>query len=115
MKDVVDLIGRVLLSTIFLYEAADSMRYFKKNKEIMTEYGINFQQDILLIGAIFLLFLGGILLLIGYRSSFGAILILLYWIPMTFIAHSFWNDPPDIHRIQSILFMKNLAIGQSFF
>ncbi len=123
MKDFVDLLARVLLAVIFFYEAYDSAVYFKATKLKMAEYGLTANQDLLLVGAIILLVLGGTLLLLGYRSSFGAVLLLLYWIPVTFIVHSFWNDPKDclIHfdcierveeyrRIQGILFMKNLAI-----
>ena len=110
MKDVIDLIGRILISIIFLYEAYDSIFYFQETKETMTAYGVNWNQDFLLISAILCLILGGTLLLIGYRSGFGSFLILLYWIPVTFIAHSFWNDPPENQRIEAIMFMKNLAI-----
>lgn len=110
MKDVVDLIGRVFLSFIFLFEAYDSIKFFQHTKDTMTEYGIMWKQDFLLMGAIFLLILGGILILIGYRSSFGALLLLFYWVPVTMILHSFWNDPPELHRENSIAFMKNLAI-----
>jgi len=49
-------------------------------------------------------------ILIGYRTGLGAILILLYWVPVTLIAHSFWNDPIEIQRQESIEFMKNVAI-----
>jgi len=110
MKDVIDLIARILIACIFLFEAYDSTKYFKSTKVLMTEYGITWQQDILLMGAIFLLILGGILVLIGYRSNFGAILLLLYWIPVTFILHSWWNDPSELQRTESIAFMKNIAI-----
>lgn len=110
MKDVADLIGRIFVSIIFLFEAYDSLKYFKHTKTVMDGYGITWQQDFLLTSSIFILFLGGILILIGYRASFGAFLVLLYWIPVTFIVHSFWNDPPDLQRVQSIAFMKNIAI-----
>jgi len=110
MKDVFDLIARILIACIFLFEAYDSIKFFKSTKETMTQYGITWQQDILLFSAIFLLIVGGILILIGYRSNFGAILILLYWIPVTFIMHSWWNDPIEIQREESIAFMKNIAI-----
>lgn len=110
MKDVVDLIARILIACIFLWEAYDSIKFFKSTKALMTEYGITWNQEILLIGAIFLLILGGILVLIGYRSGFGAILLLLYWVPVTFIVHSWWNDPIELQRVESIAFMKNLAI-----
>ncbi len=111
MKDWIDLLGRVLLSIIFLFDAYDSIVYFKATQEKMTSYGLVWQQDLLLYSAIFLLLLGGTLVLIGYRSSFGALLLLLYWLPITFIVHSFWNDPIEIQREQSILFMKNIAIA----
>jgi len=110
MKDVIDLIGRILISIIFIYEAYDTMFYYEETKEIMTSYGMNWRQDLLLVGSIICLVLGGSLLLLGYRPGLGAFLILLYWIPVTFIAHSFWNDPVENQRIEAILFMKNLAI-----
>jgi len=110
MKNITDLIGRVFLSFIFLFEAYDSIRFFQNTQEVMTTFGITWRQDLLLSGAIMILILGGTLILIGYRSSFGSILLLLYWVPVTFIVHSFWNDPPELFGGQSIQFMKNLAI-----
>lgn len=110
MKDIIDLIGRILISVIFLYEAYDALFYYQDNIDSMTSYGVTWNQDLLMVGTILCLVLGGTLLLLGYRPGLGAFLILLYWIPVTFIAHSFWNDPPDQQRIQAILFMKNLAI-----
>ncbi len=110
MKDITDLIGRILISFIFLYEAYDSIFYFNETKETMTAYGLDWNQNFLLYGSIFLLLVGGLLVLFGYRSSLGAFLLMLYWIPLTFIVHSYWNDPPDQQRLQAILFMKNLAI-----
>ena len=110
MKDVLDLLARILISIIFFYEAYDTIFYFKETKAAMSAYGIEGNQNLLLYASIFLLVLGGTLLLIGYRSGFGAFLLCLYWIPFTFIVHSYWNDPPDQQRVQAILFMKNLAI-----
>lgn len=111
MKDIIDLIGRVLISFIFLFDAYDSIAFFKDTKEQMLNYGISWQTESLLYVSIFVLILGGTLVLIGYRSSFGAILLLLYWIPVTFILHSWWNDPEAVRRATSIQFMKNIAIA----
>lgn len=110
MKDIADLIGRICLSLIFLYEAYDSIKYFNTTKRTMTDYGLEWQQDFMLLGAISLLVLGGVCVLIGFKSSFGAILLLLYLIPVTFTLYSFWDDPMPIRRINSLHFMKNLAI-----
>lgn len=110
MKSIIDLIGRVFLAVIFLFEAYDSWRYWDETQRQMMECGLTWQQDLLLSGGIFALLLGGILLLIGYRTTFGTILLLLYWVPVTLIVHDFWNHPPPELRLQSILFMKNLAV-----
>lgn len=110
MKHLLDLLGRIFIAMIFLFEAYDSIWYAEENKAKMTEYGLTWRQDLLLYGAIFLLVVGGILVLIGYRAKLGALMLLAYWVPVTFIVHSFWNDPEDIRRIQSIFFMHNLGI-----
>ena len=110
MKDIIDLIGRVLIAFIFLYEAYDSIKYFKGTKELMTEFGLTWRQDLLLVTAIFFLILGGILVLIGYRMTLGAAMLLAYYIPVTFIVHAFWTETGEEYRNESIMFMKNLAI-----
>ncbi len=77
----------------------------------MTDYGLTWNQDLLLFGAIFLLTMGGLMVLFGYRSTLGAIMLLLYWVPVTLIVHDFWNtDTNSDLRYHSILFMKNFAI-----
>ena len=111
MKDWIDLIGRVLISFIFLFDAYDSIAFFKDTKALMIEYGITWQTDLLLYASIFILIFGGTLVLIGYRSSFGATLLLLYWVPVTFVLYSWWNDPEMLRRMNSIQFMKNIAIA----
>lgn len=110
MKDIADLMGRVFLSFIFLYQAYDAIIFSKTTKLQMAEYGITSNQNFLLLSGIGLLVLGGILILIGYRAQFGAFLLLLFWIPVTFVVYSFWNDPEPEHRENAIQFMKNIAI-----
>ena len=110
MRDITDLIGRIFLSAIFIFEAIDSTWYFEKTRQTMTQYGLHWNQDMLLYGAIFLLTMGGLMVLLGYRSTLGAILLLLYWVPVTFMVHDFWNSPREEMRLQSILFMKDVAI-----
>lgn len=115
MKNIIDLIGRSLVAVIFIYDGLDSVFYFQKTKELMTSYGLNWQQDVLLLISIVLLLVGGTLVLIGYRASFGSILLLLYWIPVTFIVHSFWNETGEGLRLELNHFMKNLAIAGGLF
>lgn len=110
MKHIVDLLARIFLSAIFLFEVYDSIIFYGKTKNTMTAYGITWNQDFLLITVITLLILGALLVLIGYYANLGAILLLCYLIPVTLIVYSFWDDPKEVQRIQSIMFMKNIAI-----
>ena len=110
MKDIFDLLARLCLATIFLFEAYDSIQYYDHTQQTMTDYGITWRQDVLLVTCIVLLIVGGCSLLIGYHAKLGAILLLLYWVPVTLIVYSFWNDPLEVRRLHSILFMKNIAI-----
>ncbi len=111
MYNVFDLIGRVMMSAIFIFEAIDSIMYAEQTKTTMADYGILWRQDLLLYASITMLILGGVMLLVGYRIRFGAWLLLLYWIPVTCIVYSFWNDPVDIQRLNAIFFMRNIAIA----
>lgn len=115
MKDIFDLIGRIFISFIFFFEAYDTLFFYKDTKNQMTEYGILWQQDFLINASIFLLILGSFLILLGYRPSFGAILLLLYWLPVTFILYPFWDASPEVKREMSVHFMKNMAISGGLF
>ena len=80
MKNITDLIARILISAIFIYEAADSMMFFQETKAKMSAFNILWQQDILLVLSIVLLAIGGLLILLGYRMGLGGFLILAYWV-----------------------------------
>lgn len=110
MKDIVDLIGRFFIAVLFYFEAADSLFYIRDTQAKMTAYGLTWKQDLLLFGAIAFLILGSTLVLIGYRAKFGALLLLAYWLPVSLIVHSFWNDPPPQQRMEMVSLMRNLAI-----
>jgi putative oxidoreductase len=110
MKDISDLMGRILLGVIFLYEALDTLIFYENTKNTMTNYGITSAQDILLITSILILLFGSILIIIGYFARVGAGLLFLYWFILTMIVYSFWDDPAELQRINGINFMRNMAI-----
>jgi putative oxidoreductase len=110
LKDIAELIARIWIAFVFIYEAFDALVFFNKTKATMTAYGILWHQDLVLKVTIFMLLLGGILVLIGYFSRVGATLLLAYWLPMTLIVYSFWDDPGDLRRLHALYFMRNLAL-----
>ena len=115
MKDVADLIGRILIASLFLYEAYDSLFFFDKNMETLINYGLTWNTRLLMYIGILTLIIGGGLLLIGYYARVGAFLLMLYWLPFSLIVYSFWNDPEDLRRLHGLMLMRNLALCGGLF
>lgn len=112
MKDYIDLLGRLLLGFLFAHEAFDMIAYLIDTKERMSRYGLTWRQEELVYAAVFFLVVGSVLLIIGYRSKLAAVLLLLYWLPITFIVYSFWDAATEPEaREQALRFMENMAIA----
>ena len=109
MKSTFDLIGRFLIGVISIFEAIDSIVFFKETKATMQIYNLDAALNLILVASIVCLLIGGILVLLGYNARIGALMLLFYWLPYSFIVYSFWNDPPDIQRVQALDFMRTLA------
>ena len=54
MKNTSDLIGRILIGLFFFYEAFDTMVFYNQTQETLTNYGITWAQDFLIVGSIIL-------------------------------------------------------------
>ncbi len=110
MKDISDLLGRICISLIFVYEAFDTILFFENTKRTMSSYGLLWNQSFLLYVLIVFLVMGAFMVLIGYYANIGAILLLAYWLPFTLIVYSFWDDPQSLQRLNALYFMRNLAV-----
>lgn len=55
--------------------------------------------------------IGGLSVLFGFHAKLGALLIILFLIPVTLMMHNFWSiTDPMTQMIQKIMFMKNLSM-----
>ena len=55
--------------------------------------------------------LGGLSILLGFKARWGALLIILFLIPVTLTMHAFWNvDDPSLQQMQMSMFMKNISM-----
>jgi putative oxidoreductase len=54
---------------------------------------------------------GGLSVLLGYYARVGAMLLILFLVPITLTMHNFWTiSDPTMHQMQMIQFMKNLSM-----
>lgn len=100
--------GRILFSLIFIMA---SFNHFTKGAiEYAASNGTPMASIAVPVSGVMSL-LGGLSILIGYRAKWGALLIILFLIPVTFYMHAFWKiDDAMARGMQMAMFMKNLAM-----
>jgi putative oxidoreductase len=103
------LIGRILLSAIFIISAVAKVMEWNGTAQMMAAKGIPLAAVALAI-ATFIELAGGLAILFGVFSRVSALVMLLYLIPVTLIMHDFWSVGPAQMNIQLVNFLKNLAI-----
>jgi putative oxidoreductase len=98
------LVGRVLISVIFLSSGYNKIVGFAATQKYMESHGLPFV-EVLICLAIFAELSGGISLVLGAYTRLGALALLLFMIPTTLIFHTDFSQ-----QTQVIHFLKNLAI-----
>jgi putative oxidoreductase len=116
IKGLSVLIGRILISLLFVESLYGRLSNFKANIDYVNMYGIHSAVVFLLIAASVLEFTGLLLISTGFKIEIGAICLLVFMIPITFIFHAFWKLGGMDMVNQMIHFMKNISIiGALFF
>ena len=114
LHGLVNVLGRLLIATIFLLSAVgNKLRNFDDVAAIMKSQGIP-QPQVMLAGAILFLIAGSLSIILGYRARIGAALLFVFLVLATYYFHDFWNVSsllkPQLKQEQMIQFMKNLSL-----
>ncbi|MGC2696050.1 MAG: DoxX family protein [Candidatus Angelobacter sp.] len=103
------LLGRVLLSAIFILSGLGKLPHFHDVAGLMASKGIPLATVALVITLVIEIG-GGLLVLTGFKARYAALVIALWLIPVTLVFHNFWAAPAAQQQEQMINFLKNLAI-----
>ena len=106
MANIADLIGRILISALFLLNGIFKISNYDGTIGWMESFGM---PGILLIPAIILEIVGPVLVIIGYKTKLAAGLLSLFCIATAFIFH---ND--FANQMQLTSFLKNIALAGGF-
>lgn len=104
MQAIFSLLARVFLTAIFLKSAFGKITNFPGTQKFMAAKGMP-MTGLLLAGAIVLLVAGGLSVLLGYRARLGAVLLIIFIVPATWIFHTDFSN-----NVQMIMLMKNASI-----
>ncbi len=108
-NSIIVFFGRIFLSLIFVVAGLHKIMAFKVTAASLASMGVPYSELLLIFAALFELG-GGLLILLGWHARFGAFLILLFIIPVTFVFHSFWDyqGAAMVNNMHHLL--KNLSI-----
>ena len=112
MKYIV-LIGRILYSIIFINSGI--FHFSEMALQYANSQGVPIASLLVPVSGIMAI-LGGLSILFGYKTKWGAWLIIAFLIPVTVMMHGFWhfNDPSE-KQVQMTMFLKNTSmLGAAF-
>ena len=103
------LAGRILLSAIFIWSGFGKITGWEQTAGYMAAKGMPLIPFFLVLSIAFELG-GGLSLLTGFLGRWGALALFAFLIPTTLIFHNFWAAAPAEKMMQTVNFMKNVAI-----
>ena len=103
---IVELIGRIFLSVLFLIEGIGKLFTQEQVITYMEDYGV---PGILFIPAVVVEILFPLLLIVGYKTKLVASVMTLFTLTVAIIFHTDFSE-----GMQMIFFLKDLAIAGGF-
>ena len=103
---VIEVVGRIFLSIIFLIEGINKIFNYEGTIEYMESFNV---PEYLAIPAIIVEILFPLLLIIGYRTKLSALVLAIFTLTTALIFHTDFTN-----QIQLISFLKNFAIAGGF-
>jgi putative oxidoreductase len=102
-------LGRVLLSAIFILSGLGKLPHFHDVAGMMAGKGIPLASVALVI-SLFIEIGGGLMVLTGFKARYAALVMAVWLIPVTLVFHHFWGIPAAQQQDQMVNFLKNVAI-----
>ena len=106
MANLIDLVGRILISALFLISAYDKIFSIDGSMNWMEGFGI---PGVLLYPTIALEIILPLCIIIGYKARIIAGLLAIFCLATAFIFHMDFVDP-----MQKIAFLKNVGLAGGF-
>jgi len=103
---IIEAIGRILLSSLFLIEGVRKFFFQEETIMYMEDYGVS---GILLFPSIVLEIVFPILLIVGYKTRFSASIMALFTLTVAIIFHTNFEN-----QMELIIFLKDFAIAGGF-
>ena len=110
MESFLFLLGRILFGGYFLMGAFNHFAHVGMLSGYAHSKGVPAPKLAVIVSGLLLL-IGGLSVLFGLYPTIGALALLLFLLPVTFMMHAYWKvQDPQMQMGERINFMKNLAL-----
>lgn len=111
---IIIVIGRVLYSFLFIF--AGLGHFSSATIGYASSQGVPLASIVVPISGIMAI-LGGLSISLGFKAKVGALVLIAFLLPVTFMMHAFWGiTDPMQSQMQMIMFLKNLSlVGSALF
>ncbi|KUL97074.1 hypothetical protein DK26_03905 [Bosea sp. WAO] len=106
LSDAAKLVGRILLALMFVMGGWSKISGYSGTQQYMASAGV---PGILLPLVIIVELIGGLMIVVGYKTRLAALALFGFTIAASVLFHMNWAAP-----MQQLLFMKNLGIAGGF-
>jgi putative oxidoreductase len=111
---IVLLIARILLSAIFLISGFNKLTHLgTTSTNFADRYHLPAAFALAVVAGLVEL-LGGLLVLVGFKTRWASLLLAAFTLIAAFIGHRYWSVPADQYANQMAHFMKDIAIVGGF-
>ena len=104
VNNYLSLLARIFLSAIFIWSGINKILHPMITQQNMIAHGMPLT-SVFLVGAIALEIFGGLSVLLGIKTRWGAAMLIVFLIPATLIFHTNFST-----EIEQAMFFKNLAM-----
>lgn len=134
MKSFFSLLGKICLSSIFIFNAMQDLLQWNAREQhvyelftsilhsgrggdlVLNAIGYLAQNMTIVFAlAVFFQLMGGVSLLFSWKEKMGASFLLVYLIPSTLVFHDFWNMMAEMRAEHMHLFGMNIAVAGGLF
>jgi putative oxidoreductase len=105
---IIVLVGRVLFAPIFIISLP--VHFQAGTVALAKSAGVPFSSLLVPVAGL-IAFPGGLSVAFGFRTRYGACLLVLFLVPVTFFMHRFWGlSEPQMAMMQQVNLMKNVSM-----
>lgn len=105
------LVGRVVFAFFFIYSGFNHLTKLSMYAQYAGASGVPAPTLAVLVSGLMIL-AGGLSILLGVKPRWGALLLVAFLIPVSFMMHRFWGLPdPMMAANQAAHFWKNIALA----